>query len=65
MPLKSGSSNKVKSANIKEVMDSYKTSGKIGTSRPKSRRAALKQSIAIAYSKARKSNAKRRKRSNS
>jgi hypothetical protein len=32
----------------------YKESGKIGTSRPASKRAAVKQAAAIAYSKARK-----------
>lgn len=53
MPLKPGTSNKVKSENIKETMDSYSSSGKIGTSAPKTRRQALRQAIAVAYSKAR------------
>jgi len=53
MPLKSGSSKKVVSGNIKELMSAYKKKGKIGTSKPKNKRAAQKQSVAIALSKAR------------
>ena len=37
MPLKSGSSNKTKSSNIKELMKQYKETGKIGTSTPKNK----------------------------
>lgn len=55
MPLKSGSSKKVVSGNIKELMSAYKKKGKIGTSNPKNKRAAQKQSVAIALSKARES----------
>lgn len=54
MPLKAGKSNKVVSSNIKEVVDSWKTSGKIGTSTPKTKQQALKQAIAISVSKAKK-----------
>ena len=39
-------------SNIKEIVDSWKTSGKIGTSTPKTKQQALKQAIAISVSKA-------------
>lgn len=55
MPLKKGKSNKVVSTNVKEMMDTYKSSGAIGTSKPKSNKAAQKQAVAIALSKAGKS----------
>lgn len=55
MPLKKGSSQKTISANIGEMVGSYKETGKIGTSRPKSKAAASKQAAAIAYEKAGKS----------
>ncbi|NHJ41459.1 MAG: hypothetical protein FK731_15620 [Asgard group archaeon] len=60
MPLKKGKSKKVQSANIKEIMDAYKKTGKIGTSKPKSKIDALKQAIAISYAQKKKSN-KRKK----
>ena len=52
MPLKKGKSNKVVSSNIKELVESYKSKGSIGTSKPASVGAAVKQAAAIAYSKA-------------
>jgi hypothetical protein len=52
MPLKKGSSKKTISANIGEMVTSYKDTGKLGTSRPKSKAAAVKQATAIAYDKA-------------
>lgn len=61
MPLKKGSSKKTVSKNIKEVMDSYKSSGKIGTSKPASAKKAQKQAVAIAMSEARRSKAKKKK----
>jgi hypothetical protein len=58
MPLKKGSSRKTMSKNIKTEMDEYKKSGKIGNSKPASKKKAQKQAVAIAYSKARDSGAK-------
>lgn len=55
MPLKSGSSKKVVSANIGELVSKFKKTGKIGTSEPGSMAAAQKQAAAIALSRARKS----------
>lgn len=56
MPLKRGSSNKTVSSNISEMMGSYKKTGKLGTSKPKSKKKAQKQAVAIALNKAGKSN---------
>lgn len=53
MPLQSGSSNATRSANIKELVDSWKSKGTIGNSRPADKKAAIQQAIAISYSKAR------------
>jgi hypothetical protein len=55
MPLKKGSSQKTISSNIGEIVRDYKQDGMIGTSKPKSRAAAVKQAAAIAYDKAGKS----------
>lgn len=55
MPLKKGSSQKTISGNIGEMISSFKKTGKIGTSKPKSKEAAAKQAAAIAYSTAGKS----------
>ena len=52
MPLKSGKSQKTVSKNVSELMKSFKKKGKIGTSKPKSKKAAQKQAVAIALSKA-------------
>jgi hypothetical protein len=58
MPLKSGSSQKTIGKNVKELMGAYKKSGKIGSSKPASKKAAQKQAVAIALSKAGKSKIK-------
>jgi len=55
MPLKKGSSQKTISRNIGELVGAYKEKGRIGTSKPKSKGAAVKQAAAIAYAKAGKS----------
>jgi len=52
MPLKSGKSQKTISRNISEVMKSYEKKGTIGTSKPKSKKKAQQQAVAIALSKA-------------
>lgn len=52
MPLKKGSSDETVSQNISELMGSYKEKGTIGTSTPASDKAAQKQAVAIALSKA-------------
>jgi hypothetical protein len=56
MPLKKGSSRKTVSSNIGEMVGAYKEKGKIGTSKPKNKSAAVKQAVAIALSTAGKSN---------
>jgi hypothetical protein len=61
MPLKKGKSKKVVSSNIKELVDKFKKTGKIGTSKPKSKKKAIKQAVAIALSKAGKSRKKKKK----
>lgn len=58
MPLKSGSSQKVISDNIAELIREYKDSGKIGNTTPDDMEHAQKIASAIAYKKAGKSNAK-------
>lgn len=55
MPLKSGASEDTVQSNIKEVYKSFKSKGKIGTSRPANKRAAIRQAVAIAMDKARRS----------
>jgi len=58
MPLKKGKSKETISKNIKGEMKKYEKTGKIGTSKPKTKKKAQKQSVAIALSKARESGAK-------
>ena len=58
MSLKKGKSQKTISANIGEMVGKYKTTGKIGTSKPKSMKAAVAQASAAAYQKAGKSKKK-------
>jgi hypothetical protein len=55
MPLKKGKSKEVIQKNISELIHAYKKKGKIGTSHPKSGKAAQKQAVAIALSKAKES----------
>jgi hypothetical protein len=55
MPLVAGRSKSAHSANMKELVRAFKSSGKIGTSHPKSMKAAVAQANAIAYDKQRRS----------
>jgi hypothetical protein len=52
MPLKSGSSRKTISGNVQELVDTYQSKGRIGTSTPSSKKAAVKQAVAISLKKA-------------
>lgn len=52
MPLKKGKSKKAISKNIEKEMKKYKKTGKVGKSKPTSKKKAVKQAAAIAYSKA-------------
>jgi hypothetical protein len=52
MPLSRGSSSKTISSNISEMMGSFKKTGKLGTSKPASKKKAQKQAVAIALNKA-------------
>jgi hypothetical protein len=58
MPLKSGKSNKAVSANVQTLVDDWQAKGRIGTSRPKTKKQAVKQAVAIALSKAGRSKPK-------
>jgi hypothetical protein len=53
MPLKSGKKHFV--SNIRELMHSFRRTGKIGSSTPASAGKANKQAVAISYSKQRAS----------
>jgi hypothetical protein len=59
MPLKKGSSKKTISKNIETEMKKYKKTGKVGKSKPESKKKAAKQAAAIAYSKAGKGKKKK------
>ena len=51
MPLKSGKSDKTRSANIAELMKAYKDTGKIGNTKPRNSAHAQEIASAIAYGK--------------
>lgn len=53
MPLKKGKSQKTISGNIREMLEAFERTRKIGTTRPKSKAHARKIAAAAAYSKAR------------
>lgn len=63
MPLKKGRSKKTISKNISELVRKFKKSGTIGNSKPKSKKRAIKQAVAIALSKAGKSRKRKKKKS--
>lgn len=58
MPLAKGKSNKAVSKNIQTLVDDYQKSGRIGTSKPANKKAAVKQATAIALQKAGRSKPK-------
>lgn len=60
MPLKSGKSKKVVSGNIKELVHTYESKGKIGASKPASKKKAVKQAVAISLQKAGKAKPKKK-----
>lgn len=53
MPLRSGAGRSTISGNIKEMLDSYKKTGKIGNTTPKNMAHARQIAAAAAYNKAR------------
>jgi hypothetical protein len=57
MPLQSGSGRKVVSTNIREMLNSFKRTGRIGNSRPGSMKKARAQAAAAAYRMARRTHA--------
>ena len=54
MPLKKGSSKKTISSNIRECVLSYKRSGKVGNTHPKSLKHAMSICSGMSYKSARK-----------
>ena len=58
MPLRNGSSKKVVSSNIKNLVDDWKKDGSIGASHPATKKKAIAQAVAIALDKAGKSRSK-------
>lgn len=61
MPLTSGKSDKAVSSNIRTLTEDWKRTGKIGTSHPANKQAALRQAVAISLSKAGRSRSQRGK----
>lgn len=59
MPLEKGKSKKTISKNTKKEMKKYKSTGKVGKSKPSSKKKAVKQAAAVAYSKAGKGKKKK------
>jgi hypothetical protein len=59
MPLKKGSSKSTVSKNVKELVHKYDESGKIGNSKPASKKKAVKQAVAISLKKAGRSKTQR------
>lgn len=58
MPLKTGKSQKTIQKNVSELMHKFKKTGKIGSSKPGSKKEAQKQAVAISLTKAGKSKVK-------
>jgi len=55
MPLRKGGSRRTVRHNVEEMVDSWKKKEKIGNSRPRSKKKAVKQAVAISLKKAGKS----------
>lgn len=55
MPLKSGKSQDAVKTNIKTLVHEWEGDGTIGNSRPKTKKAAVKQAVAISLKRAGKS----------
>lgn len=53
MPLKAGKSQKIISKNIQEMMRSFEKTGRIGNTRPKNKKEALRIAQAAAFTKSR------------
>lgn len=51
--MKEGYSRETIAANIRELLHKWKETGRIGTSKPRTKKEAMKQAAAIAYEKAR------------
>lgn len=52
MPLHKGRSQKTIDKNVRELVHSYENTGKIGESKPKNKKKAVKQAVAISLQKA-------------
>ncbi|MFZ6848019.1 hypothetical protein [Undibacterium sp. RuRC25W] len=52
MPLNQSNSKSAISANIKQIVDEWKQTGRIGTSHPRTKMQAVKQAVAVALSTA-------------
>jgi hypothetical protein len=62
MPLLPGKSNKTISNNIKEMMNAFNKTGRIGNTRPNNKKEALKIASAAAFTKAGTSKPKKKKK---
>jgi len=60
MPLKKGYSRKTIEANIQEIVDKWQKTGKIGNSKPKTKKKAVEQAVAIALRIAEEAKQKRK-----
>jgi hypothetical protein len=63
MPLKKGTSRVTISSNVKELVDEWKEVGRIGASHPRTKKAAVRQAVAIALDTAGVSRRRRGQRS--
>jgi len=62
MPLKKGTSRVTISSNVKQLVDEWKEVGRIGTSHPRTKNAAVRQAVAIALDSARASRRRKGRR---